>query len=119
MSIYDKVDDATASWINVLCQHRRSTLLLASALTCHELGEHQIAAAILELCAKLEPHQPQVQLLLGRSYLALGEHRKGTQALENACTLDPNSFEAQSSLLWCYSSSLGTSGNDLTGAERV
>jgi cytochrome c-type biogenesis protein CcmH/NrfG len=97
------VDDGTALWVNALCQQRRPVLLLAAAMACHELSEHQVAITILGLCTKLEPDNPEAHLLLGKSLLALDRIEEAARALEFSITLEPEGDEAQSLLMWCYS----------------
>lgn len=97
-------DEGTALWINALCQQRRHTLLLAAALACQEINQHQRAVSLLELCVQLEPDNSDVQLLLGQSLMALGQLESATKALEKPIALAPDCDEAKSLLLWCYTS---------------
>jgi Flp pilus assembly protein TadD len=97
-------EEGTALWINVLCQQRRSVLLLATALSCQEINQHQTAVSLLELCVQLEPDNSDVQLLLGQSLMALGQLESATKALEQTVALALDCDEAKSLLLWCYTS---------------
>lgn len=96
-------DEATAAWISALCQRRRSTLLLAAALTCAEMEEHQTIISILELCIRIEPENAEARLLLAESYKALGQCEQAISVIERTPSLAKR-LEAQSLLLYCYTS---------------
>jgi Flp pilus assembly protein TadD len=97
-------EEGEAQWVSDLCRLRRPTLLLAAGITCLELREHEAALAVLELCTKLEPDNPEAHLLTGKSLLALERTEEAARALGQAMRLDPGCFEAKSLLVWCYSS---------------
>src|SRR5437763_5312067 len=95
-------DEATAAWIAALCELRRPTLLLAAALACVELQQHQTAIAILELCTTLEPDNAEARLLLAESYKALGQCEKAILIIGSPSLAKRR--EAQNLLLYCYTS---------------
>jgi tetratricopeptide (TPR) repeat protein len=90
------------NWILSAGVSSQALVLEAAGAVCQDRGHHEAAIEVLKLSTEIEIDNLSIYQAMARSYMALNRYNDAAMVLEDALANYPDSFEIQSSLLWCY-----------------